>query len=98
MIIKTKDNIVQDKECRNSTVVCGKPYLVAGVLSNSEKKMMLIVNISDKDTTSDIWWKADEYDFSQSEFKIYGNGKVIKSDAGIATITVEKESFMCIEW
>ena len=98
VIIKTKDNIVQDKECRNSTVVCGKPYLVAGVLSNSEKKMMLIVNISDKDTTSDIWWKADEYDFSQSEFKIYGNGKVIKSDAGIATITVEKESFMCIEW
>jgi len=98
VVVKTKDNTVQDKECRNSTVTCGKPYLTVGTLKNPEKRMMLIVNIADRDITSDLRWKADEYNLNSEEFKVCGNGKVNSLDTDSMNITVKKESFMCIEW
>lgn len=98
VVVKTNDNTVQDKECRNSSASCGKPYLTVGTLANSEKKMMLIVNIADRDITSDIRWRVDEYNFTGDEFKISGNGKVNSVEKGLINISVDRESFICIEW
>lgn len=98
VVVKNQDNTVKDSECVYSPITCGKPYLCIGVLTDSNKKMMLIVNIADKDITSDIKWKADEYNFSEKNYTFSGKGRINSLNGGIANIMVEKESYICIEW
>ena len=69
-----------------------------GALTDGNKKMMLIVNIADKDITSDVKWKADEYNFSEENYKLSGKGRINLLSDGTSNITVEKESYICIEW
>jgi len=98
VVVKTRDNVVRDSECGYSVNICDKPYLCTGVLCDETKKMMLIVNIADRDITSDIRWNADAYNFKQGEFTVLGSGQVNSLYTGLMNITIDKNSYMCIEW
>ena len=92
------DNTVRDSETKMAAHLCGKHYFCTGVLTNGNKTMMLIVNVADRDITSDIMWRAEEYNFQSGQFKVFGSGSVNSLTAGKANITVKKESFICIEF
>lgn len=98
VVVTDADNTVRADECIYSVKTRGKSYLCTGVLSDGKNKMMLIVNIADREITSDIKWKNDEYNFNQSEIEVFGDGKVNSLNNGKVNVTVEKESYVCIKW
>lgn len=93
----TGNNVVQDFESPMAAHLCGKPYLCAGALTDGKKTMMLIVNVADRDITSDIKWNSDEYNFKDA-YAVLGDGRVNSLADGQANITVAKDSFICITW
>lgn len=98
IVVKNQHNTVKDCECIYSSKTFGKPYLCIGVLTDGNRKMMLIVNIADRDITSDIKWNINEYNFSENSYTLSGNGKINSLREGFANVLVEKESYICIEW
>ena len=60
--------------------------------------MMLIVNIADRDMTSVIKWKKDEYNFDAENYTVKGEGSVISASVDSVEVSLKKESVLCIEW
>jgi len=93
-----------EENCFNSAIgmyhsgIIHSPYLCTGTLENNGRRMMIIVNIADRDISDNISFNKVEYGLKQGEYSILGLGKVNEFKDGMINVTVEKESYLAILW